>query len=268
MTSDIRTIPIEEIAVYGRLRDVSDAEADRIGASMRDEGQITPIMVSEQPDGRFRLVAGAHRVEGARRYGLKHLSAVVIEGSPDELRLREIDENLYRHELTAYDVAVFIAERREVWERLFGPVKRGGDQRSKGQVCPLGEALRQPGFVKATAKTFNLHPKAVKRALHRRHHIQPELWARLKGASAARNASFLDSLARAEPDIQRKILKIVEVRGCPFEEAFRIVRQESATPEPMPNLRAVKSAWAKADNTERLAIVAFIQAESKKKGGK
>ncbi len=270
MTSDIRTIPIEEIAIYGRLRDVNEVEADRIGASMRDDGQITPIMVAAQPDGRFRLVAGAHRVEGARRYGLQHLSAVVIEGSPDELRLREIDENLYRHELSAYDVAAFIAERREVWERLFGPIKPGGARGAKGQVCPLDEELKRAGFVKATAARFNLHPKAVKRALQRRAHIVPSLWNALKGSEAARNASFLDALARADVEMQHEVLRRVKERGVTFEAAFADTRRASVPQvvDQTPNLSAIKRAWAKASNPERLAIVAFITHETKKRGGK
>lgn len=263
MNSDVRVIALDEIEIRDRLRDIDLIEADRIGASIYDRGQITPIMVAPLPNGRYRLVAGGHRVEGARRYGILQLHAVVVDGSDDELRLREIDENLYRHELTPYDIAVFIAERREVWERLFGAVKPGRPK--KGQDCPLKEQLRSTGFVRATADQFKLHPKAVKRALQRRAHIEPELWQALKGTPSVRNASFLDRLAKCDPDLQLQVLERAKSRDATFENALKDLRREAKTPEPTPNLKVVKRAWANADNPERLAIVAFINNETKKK---
>ena len=157
-----------------------------------------------------------------------------------------------------------------MWERLFGPIKPGGARGAKGQICPLDEELKRAGFVKATAARFNLHPKSVKRALQRRAHIVPALWSALKGSEAARNASFLDSLARADVEMQHEVLRRVKERGASFDEAFRSIRAASkTTPDPvgMPHLAAVKKAWAAAQNAERLAIVAFIQAETKKKKG-
>jgi ParB family chromosome partitioning protein len=270
-------IPIDEIEITNRLREIDDDEANRIGASIHENGQITPIMVALiygenelRPDGhRYRLIAGAHRVEGARRFNVKHLRAVVIEGSEDELRLREIDENLYRHELTPYDIAVFLSERRKVWTRIHGPVRRGGDRRSKGQICPFDGEQDGSRFWKETASQFKLHPKAVQRALKRKNGIAPEVWDALKGTSASKNASVLDAIVRLGRDKQGDLLRKVKEARVSFEAAVKLCgSKEVAASVTFPNLEAVKKAWGKAENAERLAIVAFIRAETKKQGGK
>jgi len=277
MTSEVRMIPIDEIEVTNRLREIDDGEAMRIGASINENGQITPIMVApiygddelRPGEHRYRLIAGAHRVEGARRFNVKHLRAVVIEGSEDELRLREIDENLYRHELTPYDIAVFLAERREVWTRIHGPVTRGGDRRSKGQICPFDGEPDGTRFWKDTAAQFNLHLKTVQRSLKRKNGIDADVWNALKGTSASRNASVLDAIVRLGRDKQSALLKLVQDTGMRFEDALRSAGAKEALPSAtLRNLEAVKKAWSNAEQAERLLIVAFINAEAKKKGGK
>lgn len=269
--SETVDIPLDAIDVVERLRDVSVAEAERIGASMLEIGQITPIAVTGPQNGRYRLVAGAHRVEGARRVGIERLRAVVLDGSPDELRLREIDENLYRHELSAYDQAQFLDERRLVWERLYGPLKRGGDRRSKGQDVPLAEAMRRSGFVKATAQQFNLHPKAIKRALSRKAAIDPEVWSAIRGLSGAANAALLDRLRRLEYFDQQEVITRVKSRGQTLEHAVGQVWHERRRPpvEPTPNLTAVEKAWNRADEVEKQQIIAFVEEQKRilKKGG-
>lgn len=261
--SETVDIPLEAIDVVERLRDVNEEEAERIGASMREIGQINPIAVTGPQNGRYRLVAGAHRVEGARLAGIERLRAVVLDGSADELRLREIDENLYRRELSPYDQAQFLDERRMVWERLYGPVKRGGDRRSKRQVVPLAEVNATPAFYKATAEQFGLHQKTVTRALSRKKKIIPEVWEALRGSSAASNGSVLDRLRRMDRSKQLAVLDRVQSGGSTFEDASAEINREGKKPDPTPNLAAVKDAWRRADEDERRQIVAYITAQKR-----
>lgn len=96
-----------------------------IAKSMGSIGQQAPILVrhARDPDpklpdtwgpeqaGLFDLVAGAHRVEAARSLGWTRIEAVLVDGSPDEIRTMELEENLARAELTALDRARFLAAR-------------------------------------------------------------------------------------------------------------------------------------------------------------
>ncbi|MHB1305209.1 MAG: ParB/RepB/Spo0J family partition protein [Acidiphilium sp.] len=226
MSAALLEIDIERIDVVDRLREVDLAQADQIALSMKEVGQITPIEVRSTSAGRYELVSGAHRLAAAQRIGLTTISAVLFEGDDETARLREIDENLYRRELSPFDQAEFLAERRVVWERLYGAPKRGGDRRSKGQIVPLADAMRQSGFVKETAARFNLHPKTVKRALTRKAHIAPAVWSAIKGTAAAENGSLLDKLRKAEPDIQVAALELSRERGCGLDVALGLMRRE------------------------------------------
>ena len=126
----ICTIPLTSILVEDRLRSVDAERAAQIALSFREAGQITPIEVTpEGADGLHRLIAGAHRVEAARLAGMDVIQAVIFEGSDDAGRLREIDENLYRRELSDLDRAAFLAERLVIDVRVHSvdPPMRDGD---------------------------------------------------------------------------------------------------------------------------------------------
>ena len=124
-------LSLDLIQVSDRLRSVDAAEVDRLAISMADIGQLNAVEVTPRVDepGRFDLISGAHRVAAAGNLGWLTIAASVFEGDPDQVRLREIDENLYRRELSPYDQATFLAERAEVCTRLNILPKRGGQRR-------------------------------------------------------------------------------------------------------------------------------------------
>ncbi|MCH9852959.1 MAG: ParB/RepB/Spo0J family partition protein [Alphaproteobacteria bacterium] len=129
-------ILIDDIIIPPRLRVVDKAELGKITHSMKENGQLTPILVMQDGDGddaKYILVSGAHRLEAVKLLGETHINASVRpKVSSEEARLWEIDENLMRHELNAFDRAKFLATRKIVWEKIHGKVDTtgGGDLRS------------------------------------------------------------------------------------------------------------------------------------------
>ena len=142
-----RTYPIDlaDIAIVDRFRSIDDATVKQLAMSMKTSGLQTPILVRHNrelnpesglhdgPDlGGFALVAGAHRLEAARELRWPRIEAFVLdELTADEVRLIELDENLMRAELTAFDRARSLGRRKELYERIYPETRQGGDHRSQ-----------------------------------------------------------------------------------------------------------------------------------------
>ena len=137
-------LQLAQIRVADGLRlALDEATVTTIAGSMEELGLQSPVLLrpwraagAERSDawgredaGLFALVAGAHRLEAARRLGWAHIEALIVEGTPDEVRLIEIDENLARAELTVLDRARFLATRKRIYLRLNPAQRRGGDHK-------------------------------------------------------------------------------------------------------------------------------------------
>jgi ParB family chromosome partitioning protein len=245
--SAIVLIDPRKVKIVGRLRDVDEAEVEKIALSMSEVGQITPIEVRYFPDaeGFYVLISGAHRVAAALRNGDETIQALLFEGNSDEERLREIDENLYRHELTPYDQANFLFERREIWERLHGNLKRGGDKRSKRQAGTLIQPNEISGFYKNLGDLFSIPKRTVHRALERKRCIEPSVWNALRGTQEAKNGAFLDKLADIEPSEQKKLIEFCRNTGSTIAHAISDlrVRGTKRTPTVTLMVKKVQAAW-------------------------
>ena len=236
----IMTIPLTSILVEDRLRTVDPDRAGELAVSFREAGQITPIEVApEDKNGMHRLIAGAHRVAAAKLAGLGAIEAVVFEGSADAGRLREIDENLYRRELSPLDQAAFLAERRAIYERLFGPVKAGKRNRGK---------LHQLSFFDDVTDKFGLGRDTVKRALRRRAMIEATVWARLSGTKIGENGAMLDAIGRLDTSTQAQVVQMLLSPSGPktVAAALQQIGRAPVVDEDRKQLQALMSAWDKA----------------------
>lgn len=54
-----------------------------IAASYKEFGQVKPIVVRDNEDGTFTVIAGNHQLEAARQLGWKEIAAVVLEADDD-----------------------------------------------------------------------------------------------------------------------------------------------------------------------------------------
>ena len=103
--------PIDQIVIGPRKRDVRNT--DKVAAmaqSMAELGLINAI--SLLPDG--TLITGNHRVTAARLLGWTTIRAIIRDVDEINARLNEIDENLFREDLTVLQQAEHIAEREEI----------------------------------------------------------------------------------------------------------------------------------------------------------
>jgi DNA invertase Pin-like site-specific DNA recombinase len=102
MNATFRRVPIKDIDSGQRHRvDMGDIAA--LANSLRDRGQIQPVVVMEAGAGKYTLLAGARRLAAALELGWADLEAKVLpQGSADvvEALLVERDENTCRKDFT------------------------------------------------------------------------------------------------------------------------------------------------------------------------
>jgi ParB-like nuclease domain len=55
-----------------------------IAASYREFGQVKPIVVRDNEDGTFTVIAGNHQLEAAKQLGWKEIAAVVLDGDDEK----------------------------------------------------------------------------------------------------------------------------------------------------------------------------------------
>ncbi|WP_455466203.1 ParB/RepB/Spo0J family partition protein [Bartonella sp. B39] len=123
-------IALDLIVVPERIRPVDDEHAKALAQSMVREGLMNPITVRHTPNakgGNYTLIAGAHRLRAAELLGYREIDAVVVQADKDNAALLEVAENLFRNELSVIDRALFVQTYRELWEKKYGEIKRGGD---------------------------------------------------------------------------------------------------------------------------------------------
>lgn len=90
-------LPINEIIVQDRQRDLKADHVDSLAASIKDVGLIQPIVVNQHK----RLIAGAHRLAACKQLGWLDIDVVYIETlSEDEVAELELTEDVKRLDRT------------------------------------------------------------------------------------------------------------------------------------------------------------------------
>lgn len=92
-------------------RKVFDEEKlQELSASIKEHGLIQPIVVIEDEDGTYTLVAGERRLRAHKLANLEEIKAIIV--NENELRLRELAliENIQRDDLNIIELAVCYAQ--------------------------------------------------------------------------------------------------------------------------------------------------------------
>jgi len=220
---DIGFIEVDAIDMGERLRPVDPMHVEVLGRAMLREGQATPIVVCRLP-GRnvWTLVAGAHRVEAARKFEIPQLKAEMI--APDKIvrRQREISENLWRKDLDPVDRANFIAELVRLAKLRVGidPEAAGrtasANARWQKQVQSQADDASATiahayGWTDQVAEETGLSRRTVYNDLLLHSRISPSEIERLRKRRhpVATNAKQLRALAKLEPVDQSKVVSLL-----------------------------------------------------------
>ncbi|WP_054007856.1 ParB N-terminal domain-containing protein [Cypionkella psychrotolerans] len=161
------TVAINLIDVEDRLRPVSEAGINSLIASITELGVMKdPIHLRQLKTGRLVLIAGGHRLEAARRLEWTEIAAQIwTDVTDDWARLMEVDDNLAGAEMNALDTAVFLAERKKVYEKLHPESAAGvfkGNQHTGNVVADM---MSVTSFAAATAEKFGMTDRHVRRMI-------------------------------------------------------------------------------------------------------
>jgi len=92
-------VRVDSIDANGKSRvtfGVNDDKNLSLLKSMQEQGQLQPILLSPNPDGRHELVFGSRRLAAAKRLGWEEIWADVREVPAEEREFAELAENLFR----------------------------------------------------------------------------------------------------------------------------------------------------------------------------
>lgn len=283
--AEVKSIPISQIHVPPRLREVEEDYAKAIAVSMDAHGLIHPITVRYAPAKNkgttpYILVAGAYRLRGATLLSWSEVEAAIIEANQSEAQLIEITENLFRNELSALDRAVFVSSYRDVWEQTHGKITRGGNRRSKDQADPLIEVgvaksdqddpvsspvdmigeLAGSTFSEHLAARMGVSVPSIKRLSQIAKSLSPAVRAAVRGTPAADNQSLLLSVAKRPPAEQQAIVSTMQAAQIDLPTVLRQIKPAPAKVDPQGAIFATLSAaWKKADEATRAKFLDHIQ---------
>lgn len=105
--SGVLEIEIEKIfANPNQPRKHFDEEAlNELAASIKTHGIVQPIVLNQQPDGKYMIIAGERRWRAAKICGLKTVPAVIKNYTDKQVKEISIIENLQREDLNPIEAA-------------------------------------------------------------------------------------------------------------------------------------------------------------------
>jgi len=255
-------IKLAEIDRSDRLREVDEAWAQVLAATMAEQGQIQAIEVSPikgRSPFKYRLTVGGHRCRAAEINGWEEIEANIVEADPVRRRLREIDENLIRRELTALDRARFLAERKRIYEELNPGARHGGDRRSD-QAANLATW----SFASDVADKTGLSERTVRRACELAAKLSSEVVDRIAFSELANNQAALEALAKQPAARQLDAVKLLLREEDPAKSvADALARLDGRTAKaPAEGGLLVKftDLWGRMGAKDRRAVLAFLAA--------
>jgi len=121
ITNKFKRVALSNIIVSRENRQRSELEldADGLSDSILRFGVLNPIIVSENAEGLFELIAGERRYATSIAVGLKDIPVrLVTDLDPIELQIIELDENLRRKELPWKDHVKAIGRIHQLYVEL------------------------------------------------------------------------------------------------------------------------------------------------------
>ncbi|MCA1972084.1 MAG: ParB N-terminal domain-containing protein [Caenispirillum sp.] len=256
----LQSIPVDQIDASFRLRQVDDGYAAALAENIEQVGRLRqPIEVRKDKKG-YRLIAGGHRLAAVRLLEWPFVDAFVYDATEDEARLAEIDENLVRHELNPLDHAVFLAERKAIWERLY-PETRKGAQGGRGGQRNESDTM---SFSKNAAERLGISERTIERAVSIATKLSADVRAQIIGTPLALVQKELMDLAKLPPAEQRAVLPLLlgdEPKAKSVRQAHAQLTGRTQAATAPDGFQKLLTAWRHASADERSQFVAWLEAE-------
>lgn len=261
---NIDKVPVADVIEGQRLRPVSEAGVESLIASITELGVMKdPIHIRKKKDGSLHLMAGAHRLETARRLGWAEIPAKVWTNVTDDwARLMEIDDNLAGAEMNPLDTAVFLATRKEVYERLHPEARAKSGAALVAHRWNTADIVSVVSFAASTAEKFGLTDRHVRRMIAAGATLSASEVAHLRQAQRPVSLKDLTELAKIGNPVERGdvVLRLSVGNAKSAADARRSLRIEQGLEAPAKShtdqqYLALKSAWSRAS---KVAVDRFL----------
>jgi ParB family transcriptional regulator, chromosome partitioning protein len=242
---EIVTILLSEIFVpEDRLRQVKEDYAQLFASKLKAGRTLQPIKVRRTPNGAapYTLVYGAHRMRAHQLAGLADITAMVAtKGDKLEAREEEIEENLFRNELSALERIDTVAEYKRLFVAKHGELKRGNPEFANSaklaelNLLGVNEDSNEGLFFQRVAERLGLSRRSTERLSTIASRLQPVLHKAITGTEIEDNQSAIERLSRLDPAMQENYAKVLKDNGGNLalaDEALdpkaRLTRDEAA----------------------------------------
>ena len=144
----IKTVPITSITPNPRQPRTrfTDEELAELADSIREHGVIQPLIVSEQENGTYTLIAGERRLRASQIAGLNAVPVVIRQADDQELLELALIENIQREDLSPLEAAEAYKSLEENFNLTHEEIsKRVGKNRTS--ITNTMRLLKLPGDV-------------------------------------------------------------------------------------------------------------------------
>lgn len=247
-------IAVDAIDATDRLRPVDKDIVTALADSIKAVGLQNPVSVRRIKD-RFTLISGAHRLAAIKHLGRDHIPAMVTDADLLTARLAEIDENLVRHELSPLDRAIFLAERKRIYEDLHPETRKGGRNQ---HTALLSDTM---SFSENAAEKLRVSKKSIERSVSIHKGLTTQSLARVRKLLIATSQAELLHLSKCDAQKQAAILDRIEAghaRTVREAEAKITGRTGTMAPNWETDLRAMQRRWKTMAPKARNAFVHWL----------
>lgn len=250
-------IDVADIRVDQRLRPHSEKAVASLIASIEEIGLQAEIHVRKvaHQGGILRLIAGLHRIEAFKRMGRQTIPCKVWDCTDDWARMAEIDDNLAHTDLSPLDLAIFLAERKAVYERMYPEAKHGG---ARGNQHTGGRQNDIISFCQSAAEKIDKSVRHVEKLVAAGQGLEPEAIALLRTAPRRVSLADLQELAKCEPGFRTMVCR--ELSLGKVKSVKQVLDRQKAPGASLKNdkdteFRKLNDAFARASKATRMRFV-------------
>lgn len=197
-------IPLCDIDCTNRLRPVTETAVASLRTSIETLGLQSEIHVRRiKKTGRLRLMAGGHRIEVFRELERETIPAKIWDCTDEMAELFEIDDNLAHAELDTLELAVFLARRKIVHERVYPQAKAAIGTELVNKRWHTADNLSVVSFAATAAEKMGVSERKVFRLLAAGTALGPEEVGRLRNAPRKVTLADLQIIAKCNNPVDR-----------------------------------------------------------------
>ena len=228
-TENYKEVPIKSIKISKERRIVNEEKVKELAESIDTIGLISPIVI----DMKNNLVTGHHRLRAYQLLGKTMIPCLIQEELNDlKYKLREIDENLIRHELHFIERGEQLKRRKEIYETLYPETKKGQFGSGKGK-----KEDGKKSFIDDSSKKLGKSRSYVSELLRINDNVEPSLKKLILTTDISRDETLL--VAKEGKEVQGKIKDEVEklvkegksITGKTVKEILRDIKKEEKREE-------------------------------------